>query len=324
MLLRPYTPIGDYMLEFMEQNNRVLQPLVSVAVIAYMSSRTVIETLESIKNQSYQNVELIVSDDGSPDDTVAICRHWIEQHQARFIRTELITVAENTGTSANINRAIRASQGDYIKIIAADDLLEPSCIQINLDGIEDGEYAVSDIIRFDGEKDLGKPSNSDILSAIATLPSAKRLKLFCRTMLFFNPPSGFMKATLFSKIGLYDENSTVLEDVPFFVKLFKSDVKVVYIQKVTVRYRQGGISHSPESRVWFQKLLVESYKNYCRPHLSIWNPMDVLSMIDFKFWEWAVYSTRSIWLNLYMSKYNYLHRIAYYLNRKMVRKRINY
>jgi len=143
-------------------------------------------------------------------------------------------------------------------------------------------------------------------------------------MMFFNPPSGFMKATLFNKIGLYDENSTVLEDVPFFVKLFKSDAKVVYIKEVTVRYRQGGISHSPESRVWFQKLLVESYKKYCRPHLTIWNPIDALTMIDFKFWEWAVYSTRSNWLSFYMSKNNYLHRTAYYLNRKMVRKRINY
>ena len=302
----------------MEDKTHITQPLVSVAVITYNSSKTVVETLESITNQTYQNLELIVADDGSTDDTVTICRNWIEHHQTRFIRTELITVDKNTGTSANINRAIKACRGEYIQTFAGDDLMEPDCIQTNVDGIGDGEYAVSDIIRFDGEKDLGKPHNSDILSAMATLPSAKRLKLFCRTMMFFNPPTSFTKATLYNKIGLYDEQSTVLEDVPFFVKLFKSDVKVVYIQKVTVRYRQGGISHSPESRVWFQKLLVESYKNYCRPHLSIWNPMDVLSMIDFKFWEWAVYSTRSIWLNLYMSKYNYLHRIAYYLNRKIV------
>lgn len=298
------------------------QPLVSVAVITYHSSKTVVETLESIKNQTYQNLELIVADDGSTDDTVAVCRDWIENHQSRFIRTELITVDKNTGTAANINRAIGASKGDFFDIVAGDDLLEQDCIQTNIDGIGDGEYAVSDIITFDGDKVLGKPSNSDLLSAMATLPPAKRLKLFCRTMMFFNPPTCFTKASLFKKIGLYDEESTVLEDVPFFVKLFQSDVKVVYIKKVTVRYRKGGVSHSPESRVWFQKLLVEAYKKYLRPHLTIWNPMDVLAMIDYKFWEWAVYSSKPFWLSLYMGKCNYLHRINYYLNRIMARKQI--
>ena len=91
----------------MEDKNNPTQPLVTVAVIAYNSSKTVVETLDSIKNQSYQNLELIVSDDGSTDDTVTVCENWIANHQARFIRTELITVAKNTGTSANINRAIR-------------------------------------------------------------------------------------------------------------------------------------------------------------------------------------------------------------------------
>lgn len=301
----------------MEDKNNPTQPLVTVAVIAYNSSKTVVETLDSIKNQSYQNLELIVSDDGSTDDTVTVCENWIANHQARFIRTELITVAKNTGTSANINRAIRASKGEYIKSIAGDDLLEPDCIQTNMDGIGDGEYAVSDIITFDGDQVQGKPSNSDLLTAMAILPPAKRLKLFCRTMMFFNPPSGFKKASLYNKLGLYDEESSVLEDVPFLVKLFKSDIKVVYINKVTVRYRKGGISHSPESRVWFQKLLVEAYKKYLRPYLTIWNPLDALAIIDFMLWEWAVYASNPIWLKYYMGKINYIHRMNYLINRKI-------
>ena len=72
-------------------------PLVSVPVITYNSSKTVLETLDSIYNQTYQNLELIVSDDCSTDNTVGICREWIEAHKKRFVRTELLTVEKNTG-----------------------------------------------------------------------------------------------------------------------------------------------------------------------------------------------------------------------------------
>jgi alpha-1,3-rhamnosyltransferase len=84
------------------------QPLVSVRVITYNSSKTVIETLDSIYNQTYPNIELIISDDCSKDDTVAICREWVNQHKERFARTEILTVPQNTGVSANINRSEKA------------------------------------------------------------------------------------------------------------------------------------------------------------------------------------------------------------------------
>ncbi len=56
-----------------------LNPLVSIIVITYNSSKYVLETLESAKAQTYQNIELIVSDDGSTDNTIEICKIWIEK-----------------------------------------------------------------------------------------------------------------------------------------------------------------------------------------------------------------------------------------------------
>ena len=105
-------------------------PLVSVPVVTYNSSKYVLETLESIKAQTYQNIELIVSDDCSTDDTVEICRKWIEENANRFVRTELITSPTNTGISANLNRAEAACRGEWVKPIAGDDLLLPDCIDI--------------------------------------------------------------------------------------------------------------------------------------------------------------------------------------------------
>lgn len=71
-------------------------PLVSIIVITYNSAKYVLETLESAKAQTYQNIKLIVSDDCSTDNKIEICRKWLEKNKGRFVRTELITVEQNT------------------------------------------------------------------------------------------------------------------------------------------------------------------------------------------------------------------------------------
>ena len=110
----------------MEMNN---QPLVSVLVITYNSAKFVLETLESIKAQTYQNIELIISDDCSTDNIVELCQKWVEENKERFVRTQIITSDLNTGVSANGNRGRDACQGEWIKGIAGDDLLMPNCVE---------------------------------------------------------------------------------------------------------------------------------------------------------------------------------------------------
>ena len=72
--------------------------LVSVNVVTYNSSKTVLETLESIKSQTYERLELIVTDDHSKDDTVQVCQKWIAENQNRFVRAKLVT-SDFTNTS---------------------------------------------------------------------------------------------------------------------------------------------------------------------------------------------------------------------------------
>ena len=59
------------------------QPLVSINITTYNSSKFIIETLESAKMQTYQNIELIVSDDSSVDNTVELCKKWIEKNKGK-------------------------------------------------------------------------------------------------------------------------------------------------------------------------------------------------------------------------------------------------
>ncbi len=104
------------------------EPLISIVVVTYNSAKYVLETLESAKSQTYQNIELIVTDDYSTDDTVAICQKWLNKNKARFVRSQLVTSEKNTGIPANLNRGIKASKGEFIKPIAGDDTMEKQYI----------------------------------------------------------------------------------------------------------------------------------------------------------------------------------------------------
>ena len=97
-----------------------LQPLISVIVITYNSSSTILETLDSIKRQTYSNIELVVSDDCSKDDTVKKAQNWILDNNINGI---VVTTKKNAGIPANVNKGIKAAKGTLVKIIAGDDIL---------------------------------------------------------------------------------------------------------------------------------------------------------------------------------------------------------
>ncbi len=108
--------------------NKEHTDLVSVVIPTYNRAAFILETLDSIHRQSYPVLELIVSDDGSSDNTVALCRQWMTAHRARFVRTLLLTVPHNTGIAANRNRGERQAQGRWVKAMDSDDILLPDAI----------------------------------------------------------------------------------------------------------------------------------------------------------------------------------------------------
>ena len=85
-----------------------MRPTVTVAITTYNSESYVLETLASIKDQTYPKLALIVSDDASKDNTLEKVNNWLSlgNNKERFEKIQVITVPENTGVSANCNRCI--------------------------------------------------------------------------------------------------------------------------------------------------------------------------------------------------------------------------
>ena len=228
----------------MDENNNDI--LVSVIITTYNSSSFVIETLESIRQQGWQNIELIVSDDCSKDNTVDLCSSWIAANKDRFARTEIITVPQNTGVSANCNRCIKASAAEWIKFIAGDDILLPNCIEDNMQfaaANKNASIIFSQVLIYQDdfvEKHFvaavpGKfPMN--LMNPIFTADNQYKLLLLSDRITY--TPSYFFKKQALLDVGGYDEENKLVEDYPMWLKLTKAGNRLFYFHKATVGYRR--------------------------------------------------------------------------------------
>lgn len=104
-------------------------PLVTIICLCYNHQDYVLESLSSVLNQQYTNIELIIVDDCSTDNSTAVIEKWlIDSPKTLFIANET-----NLGNTKSFNKALKIAKGDFIIDLAADDILLPNCItsQIN-------------------------------------------------------------------------------------------------------------------------------------------------------------------------------------------------
>lgn len=221
-------------------------PLVSIPVITYNSAKTVVETLESIKAQTYPHKELIISDDCSRDNTVEICREWINRNKDCFVRTQIIVSEHNTGIAANLNRGEDVCQGKWVKFIAGDDKLLPTCLMDCVNYMQAHKEAV---YLFGKVKPFG-----------ASPEKCKHYERLFKASFFKMTPEEQLNQLIFDgnevpastcfydreeslKIGVRnDERMPFLEDWPKWINLLRKGVRFHYIDSYLVEYRLDGIS----------------------------------------------------------------------------------
>lgn len=236
------------------QNNL---PLVSIPVITYNSSKTVVETLDSIYAQTYPNIELIVSDDCSSDKTMEIVRDWVAKHKERFVRTKLITAEKNTGISANLNRAEAACHGEWIKSIAGDDLLLEDCIESCINYVNRHNDVVVLFGRqeaFGSDKDSCQVIDATFDYQMFRKPVEEQLHKLLFEGNCIPATTLFYHRECISAIGVKnDERITFLEDWPKWINLLRAGVRFYFIDKTLVKYRIGGISTSNKYALQYYK-----------------------------------------------------------------------
>lgn len=244
-------------------------PLVSIIIITYNSAEYVCDTLNSAINQTYRNIEIIITDDNSSDNTVDVCNKWITDHSSANIPMHLITTYKNTGTSGNCNRGLELANGDWIKVIAGDDILALDAIQNYVEYIKlhpSTKHLIANKILF---KDTAELSNIQVQTKSSRYLfrdelSAKEQYYIITKMFFGSGPTYFVNTTLLRQLGGYDERFPLLEDYPLYIKMIGMGHKMEYMDKVTVYYRisETSVSHSKQQDSIFTKNQIRMIKEY--------------------------------------------------------------
>lgn len=185
-------------------------PLVSVIIPAYNHDKYVERAIHSVLTQTYPHIELIVVDDGSTDDTLAV----IEQVRSKSKKDFKVIAKKNGGVSSALNAGIAASHGEYIAILASDDwfLPEKTARQIAMFSAADRATGMVHANGLIQSEDGGPPVN--LLGSYRPAEGLCFKELVARGVTAI-APSIMVRRTVVDEVGGFDE-TLVGEDLDFY------------------------------------------------------------------------------------------------------------
>jgi glycosyltransferase involved in cell wall biosynthesis len=208
-------------------------PLVTIGVLSYNYSKYVIAALNSLLTQTYPNIELIIVDDNSTENTPEIIDGWIKDNGicCIYIKNE-----SNTGITRVSNKLVTLAKGKYISLFAIDDIMLPRKIELQVKLLEEAgdEYGLcyanaETIDEDDNAMGLYKADENYNFREGFVLP------YYIDASFRFATPTALIRVSAYQKTGLYDER-VLIEDYNFFLRLFAL-YKIKYCDYPCLKYR---------------------------------------------------------------------------------------
>ncbi len=218
-------------------NIQPVRPKVSIFIISFNQKDFIADAIESAVNQNYENLEVVVSDDGSTDGTSAIIAHW----QSRYPeRVKALLNNENVGVTRNCNRALRACTGEYITLMGGDDVLLPGKITAQVDWLEQNPdrvlcgHAVVHV-NADGTR---RPNANPPKVKEGIGPEA-----FIRGGMVIPGQTIMVRSNAIPQHG-FDEAIPIASDLLFIIEVLSGGGKFGYLEEQYYKYRHRGDSVS--------------------------------------------------------------------------------
>lgn len=233
-----------------------MTPLVSIIIPNYNCEKYIDKCINSVINQTYKNIEVIVVDDGSTDKSLDIIKKFIDNDKVKLI------IQDRQNAAIGRNRGIDASKGEYLLFIDSDDILFPSSVEklVNTAYKADVDFVMGNMKEMDEEDTITKElqffdSNkiiSDYRELIALIPA---------------PTNKFFKASVIKDNNISFGNVRIGQDLNFFLKYLLCCKNIAVINEYIYAWRdtQGSMSRTVNFKIFD---ITESFKDIKRYYLS--------------------------------------------------------
>jgi succinoglycan biosynthesis protein ExoO len=242
-----------------QMSQRDAGPLITVIMANYRGARFIEQALESILAQTVVDLEVIVSDDASPDDSVA----RVAELQRRDPRVRLLVAETNGGPARCRNRALAEARGKWIALVDSDDLIHPERFERLLAAADrlGVDIVADDLLHF---HDDGTPSS-------LLLPDGQQTPVKVTTVDWILagsnglPPLGYLKPLMRASVlgGLrYDETLRIGEDYDFMLRLLLRGATLQVVPEPWYFYRRHNESFSHRSSVADLEAMIANHECY--------------------------------------------------------------
>ncbi len=257
---------GGLRLEGKFKKSQQDMPLVTIITVCLNAEATLENTLQSVFEQNYDNIESIVIDGASKDNSLKI----IESHKDKI---DYYLSEEDEGIYYAMNKGLALASGDYILILNADDTYTSD--------------AVFSLVRAKEE------SNCDFVSAHAYFAYEDSSKNYTYNRIAYTPVLSFcmpirhetmlISAELYNEMGFYDTNYTIIADWVFCKKLFDAKKTMYELRKTVMNFSMKGISNTNQTKLKEERLsfVQKNFPFANKADLEILLHRDTLSASDF-------------------------------------------
>lgn len=241
-----------------------MKPLVSVCIPAYNNAGYIKDTIESILNQTYQNLEVIVVDDCSSDNTAEVVAS-ISDERLKLYRNE-----KNLGMVGNWNRCLSLATGDFVKLICADDMIDRNAIELEAAAMiqhPSVNLVESDtrLVDVTGKKTgaFKRYHKSGVVDGKKVAHKALMIQNY-----FGAPVNNLIRRSILEKIGGFDNAFTYILDFDMWVR-FASAGDIFIIHQLLNSFRVRSDSNTGVLIGEKRELYVDEHRRLLEKHADV-------------------------------------------------------
>lgn len=253
----------------MQNNKKSLdEPLVSIILPSYNHGAYIRQSIQSALDQTYKNIELIIVDDSSSDNS----REVIESFDDERIRSYFLK--KNMGGAYTTNYCIKHSRGEFVSVLNSDDLYYPQKIEKQMNYLKSNPK-ISAVFSFaQAINEKGEIYKKNIID-LEPLESVNKdrlyfLKYFVNYGNICIHPTVLIRKSVYNTIGLYDERLHQIPDFEYWVRVCsKYEIRVLPEKLIMYRFRDGEMNTSNGNRVDVQNRMTFEYQELLKNYFNM-------------------------------------------------------